>query len=147
MDEALEALDAVVRQGKPRYIGVSNWPAYRAARGLRRSEVKNLTRIDCVQPRYNLLFRAFERVLLPLCDKEGIADNPIAGGWGKLVIDLEWNRKSIFEKLDWLKQVIEDLVEEGKPQHLRATRTSASRRRPPVGSGKAVPETNSDEHG
>jgi hypothetical protein len=58
MDEALEALDAVVRQGKPRYIGVSNWPAYRAARGFRRSEVKNLTRIDCVQPRYCCFVRS-----------------------------------------------------------------------------------------
>jgi aryl-alcohol dehydrogenase-like predicted oxidoreductase len=83
IDEALEALDAVVRQGKARYIGVSNWPAYRVARGLGRGEVKNLARIDCVQPRYNLLFRAFERDLLPLCEEEGIAVipyNPIAGG-------------------------------------------------------------------
>jgi len=83
MDEALEALDTVVRQGKARYIGVSNWPAYRVARALGRSEAKNLTRIDSVQPRYNLLFRAFERDLLPLCAEEAIAIipyNPIAGG-------------------------------------------------------------------
>src|SRR5271155_2257982 len=32
LDEALEALDTVVRQGKARYIGVSNWPAYKIAR-------------------------------------------------------------------------------------------------------------------
>jgi aryl-alcohol dehydrogenase-like predicted oxidoreductase len=83
IDEALEALDAVVRQGKARYIGVSNWLAYRVARALGRSEVKNLSRIDSVQPRYNLLFRAFERDLLPLCEEEAIAVipyNPIAGG-------------------------------------------------------------------
>jgi 1-deoxyxylulose-5-phosphate synthase len=83
MDETLEALDTVVRQGKARYIGVSNWPAYRVARALGRGEVKNLARIDSVQPRYNLLFRAFERDLLPLCGEEGIAVipyNPIAGG-------------------------------------------------------------------
>jgi aryl-alcohol dehydrogenase-like predicted oxidoreductase len=83
MDEALEALDTVVRQGKARYIGVSNWPAYRVARALGRGEVKNLARIDAVQPRYNLLFRAFERDLLPLCQEEAIAVipyNPIAGG-------------------------------------------------------------------
>jgi aryl-alcohol dehydrogenase (NADP+) len=45
--------------------------------------VKNLTRIGSVQPRYNLLFRAFERDLLPLCEEEGIAVipyNPLAGG-------------------------------------------------------------------
>jgi aryl-alcohol dehydrogenase-like predicted oxidoreductase len=83
INEALEALAAVVRQGKARYIGVSNWPAYRVARALGRSEVKHLSRIDSVQPRYNLLFRAFERDLLPLCEEEAIAVipyNPIAGG-------------------------------------------------------------------
>ena len=60
IDEALEALDTVVRQGKARYIGVSNWPAYKVARALGRSELKGTVRIDSVQPRYNLLFRSFE---------------------------------------------------------------------------------------
>jgi 1-deoxyxylulose-5-phosphate synthase len=83
IDEALEALDTVVRSGKARYVGVSNWMGYRIARALGRSEVKNLARIDSVQPRYNLLFRTFERDLLPLCEEEGIAVipyNPLAGG-------------------------------------------------------------------
>jgi 1-deoxyxylulose-5-phosphate synthase len=84
LDEALEALDTVVRHGKARYVGVSNWPAYKIARGLGRSEVKNLVRIDSAQPRYNLLFRSFERDLLPLCAEEGIAVIPynlLAGGF------------------------------------------------------------------
>jgi 1-deoxyxylulose-5-phosphate synthase len=83
IDEALEALDQVVRSGKARYAGVSNWPAHKIARALGRSEVKNLVRIESVQPRYNLLFRAFERDLLPMCAEEGIAVipyNPLAGG-------------------------------------------------------------------
>ncbi len=83
IDEALEALDTVVRSGKARYVGVSNWLAHRVARALGRSEVKGLVRIDSVQPRYNLLFRQFERDLLPLCEEEGVAVipyNPIAGG-------------------------------------------------------------------
>jgi aryl-alcohol dehydrogenase (NADP+) len=83
LDETLEALDTVVRSGKARYVGVSNWVAYKLARALGRSEVKGLVRIDCVQPRYNLLFRQFERDLLPLCEEEGIGVipyNPIAGG-------------------------------------------------------------------
>ena len=69
--------------GKSRYVGVSNWMAHRVARALGRSEVKNLARIDSVQPRYNLLFRSFERDLLPLCEEEDIAVipyNPLAGG-------------------------------------------------------------------
>jgi len=83
IDEALEALDSLVRAGKARYVGVSNWMAHRLARALGRGEVKNLVRIDSVQPRYNLLFRTFERDLLPLCREEGIAVipyNPLAGG-------------------------------------------------------------------
>ena len=83
IDEALEALDAVVRSGKARYVGVSNWPAHKIARALGRGEVKGLARIDSVQPRYNLLFRTFERDLLPLCADEAIAVipyNPLAGG-------------------------------------------------------------------
>ena len=83
LDESLDALDRVVQSGKARYVGVSNWMAHRVARALGRSEVKNLVRIDSVQPRYNLLFRSFERDLLPLCEEEGVAVipyNPIAGG-------------------------------------------------------------------
>src|SRR3984957_1114374 len=53
IDEALEALDAVVRSGKARYVGVSNWPAYKLARALGRGEVKGLARVDSAQPRYN----------------------------------------------------------------------------------------------
>jgi 1-deoxyxylulose-5-phosphate synthase len=77
MDEALEALDVIVRQGKARYIGVSNWPAYCVARALGRGEIKNLTRIDSVQPRYNLLFRSFERDLLPPVRRRGDRGNPL----------------------------------------------------------------------
>ncbi|WP_395709169.1 aldo/keto reductase [Reyranella sp.] len=83
IDEALDALDTVVRHGKARYVGVSNWPAYKVARALGRSEVKGTVRVDSVQPRYNLLFRPFERELLVLCQEEGIAVipyNPLAGG-------------------------------------------------------------------
>ena len=83
IDEALEALDTIVRSGKARYVGVSNWPAHKVARALGRSELKNIVRIESVQPRYNLLFRAFERDLLPMCEEEKIAVipyNPLAGG-------------------------------------------------------------------
>lgn len=83
IDEALEALDAVVRAGKARYVGVSNWPAYKIARALGRAEVKSTARIASVQPRYNMLFRSFERDLLPMSQEEAIAVipyNPLAGG-------------------------------------------------------------------
>ena len=83
IDEALRALDDVVRAGKARYVGCSNFPAHRVARAIGRSEVLRVARFDSVQPRYNLLFRQIERDLLPLCREEGIGVipyNPLAGG-------------------------------------------------------------------
>ncbi|MBC7436746.1 MAG: aldo/keto reductase [Bdellovibrionales bacterium] len=83
LDETLEALDTIVRSGKVRYIGVSNFLAYRLARALGRSDVRGLSRFVSVQPRYNLLFRQFERELFPLATEEGLgvmAYNPLAGG-------------------------------------------------------------------
>jgi aryl-alcohol dehydrogenase (NADP+) len=83
LDETLGALDALVRAGKVRYIGCSNFLSYRLARALGRSETLGLARFDSVQPRYNLLFREFERELFPLCLEEGVGVipyNPLAGG-------------------------------------------------------------------
>jgi 1-deoxyxylulose-5-phosphate synthase len=83
IDETLRALDDVVRAGKARYVGCSNFLAYRVARALGRSEALGVARFASVQPRYNLLFREFERELFPLCREEGIGVipyNPIAGG-------------------------------------------------------------------
>src|SRR4029079_14681444 len=64
IEETLRALDEVVRAGKARYVGCSNFPAYKVARALARSEVLGVGRFDSVQPRYNLLFRQIERDLL-----------------------------------------------------------------------------------
>ena len=83
IDESLRALDDVVRAGKARYVGCSNFPAYQVARALGRSELLGVARFDTVQPRYNLLFRQIERDLLPLCREEALAVipyNPLAGG-------------------------------------------------------------------
>jgi len=83
IDEALEALSAVVASGKARYVGFSNWPAYKVARAVGRAELKGWAGVASLQPRYNLLFRTFERDLLPLAREEGIGVipyNPLAGG-------------------------------------------------------------------
>jgi aryl-alcohol dehydrogenase-like predicted oxidoreductase len=83
LDETLEALDTIVRSGRARYIGVSNFLAYRLARAIGIAQLHELTRLVCVQPRYSLLFREIERELLPLAGEEGlgvIPYNPLAGG-------------------------------------------------------------------
>jgi aryl-alcohol dehydrogenase-like predicted oxidoreductase len=84
LDETLRALEDIVRAGKARYVGCSNFLAYQLARAVGRAEALGLVRFDSVQPRYNLLFRAIERELLPFCAEEGIGVipyNPIAGGF------------------------------------------------------------------
>jgi 1-deoxyxylulose-5-phosphate synthase len=83
IDEALGALNAVVESGKARYVGFSNWPAYKVALAVGRAELMGWAGITSLQPRYNLIFRTFERDLLPLALEEGIGVipyNPLAGG-------------------------------------------------------------------
>jgi 1-deoxyxylulose-5-phosphate synthase len=83
LDEMAEAMDTIVRSGKARYIGVSNFLASRLARALGRQDALRLTRFVSAQPRYNLLFREVERELFPLAQEDGIAVipfNPLAGG-------------------------------------------------------------------
>lgn len=84
LEESLRAFDDLVRQGKVRYLGVSNYPAWQVALGLGISRQFGLAQIQCVQPRYNLLWREIESELLPLCRDQGlgvIAYNPLAGGF------------------------------------------------------------------
>ncbi|MCC7209499.1 MAG: aldo/keto reductase [Anaerolineae bacterium] len=84
LDETLRALDDLVRAGKVRYIGCSNYRAYRLAKALWTSDKLGIARYDCIQPRYNLLYREIENELLPLCQEEGVGViiyNPLAGGF------------------------------------------------------------------
>jgi aryl-alcohol dehydrogenase-like predicted oxidoreductase len=83
IDETLSALDDLVHAGKVRYIGCSNFLTYQLVRAVGRSETLGLARFDSVQPRYNLLFRQFEREMFPFCAEDGVGVipyNPIAGG-------------------------------------------------------------------
>jgi aryl-alcohol dehydrogenase-like predicted oxidoreductase len=83
-DETLRALDDLVRHGKVRYLGCSNYPAWQVALALGQCAQAGWARFDCVQPRYNLLYREIETELLPLCRDQGlgvIPYNPLAGGF------------------------------------------------------------------
>ena len=84
IDETLRAFDDLVRSGKVRYVGCSNYAAWQLAMAIGTSERHGWARYDCVQPRYNLLHRDIEAELLPLCRDQGvgvIAYNPLAGGF------------------------------------------------------------------
>jgi aryl-alcohol dehydrogenase-like predicted oxidoreductase len=83
-EETLRAFDDLVHSGKVRYVGCSNFAAWQVALSLGLSAQLGLARYDCVQPRYNLLYREIESELLPLCRDQGvgvIAFNPLAGGF------------------------------------------------------------------
>lgn len=83
LEETIRALDDLVSAGKVRYVGVSNWAAWRLARSLGVSELQHRVKFVSLQPRYNLLYRAIERELVPLCLAENIGVipyNPLAGG-------------------------------------------------------------------
>ena len=85
IDETLEALDRLVQQGKVRYIGCSNYPAWRLMEALWTSDKHGLARYNSIQPHYNLVHRAeFERELVEVCRTFGIGIipySPLAGGF------------------------------------------------------------------
>lgn len=84
LDETLEALDLLVRQGKVLYLGCSNFAGWQLAKALGVSRAAGLSRFDCLQPQYSLVCRSIERELLPLCREEGVGVipwSPLAGGF------------------------------------------------------------------
>lgn len=85
LEETLCALNDLVRAGKVRYIGASNFEAWRLCKSLWVSDVNGWARFDCLQPHYNLVFRDhFERELMRLCQEEGVGVipwSPLAGGF------------------------------------------------------------------
>ena len=83
IEETLRALDTLVQQGKVRYIGVSNWLAWKIAKALAISEFKNLARFDTLQAYYSIAGRDLERDIVPLLEAEKtglLVWSPLAGG-------------------------------------------------------------------
>jgi aryl-alcohol dehydrogenase-like predicted oxidoreductase len=85
IQETLAALDTLVHQGKVRYLGCSNYPAWRLTEALWVSRLDNLSRYDSLQPHYNLVHRAeFERELAEVCRAYNLGVlpySPLAGGF------------------------------------------------------------------
>lgn len=85
LEETLSALDSLVRSGKVRYIGASNYPAWLLMKSLWISDVKGLSRFDCLQPHHSLLHRSeFEKELAAVCLDQQVAVipySPLAAGF------------------------------------------------------------------
>jgi aryl-alcohol dehydrogenase-like predicted oxidoreductase len=83
VEETLRALDTLVQQGKVRYIGCSNWQAWKIAKTLSISEFKDLARFDTLQAYYSIAGRDLEREIVPLLQSEKVGLlvwSPLAGG-------------------------------------------------------------------
>ncbi len=76
LEETLGALDDLVQAGKARYIGCSNYDAWRVVHALWISDRERLARFVSVQPEYNLLERDVERELVPACLEFGLGIIP-----------------------------------------------------------------------
>jgi aryl-alcohol dehydrogenase-like predicted oxidoreductase len=84
IEETLRALDDLVKSGKVRYIGCSNFSAWRVSEAIWTSRANNLNAFVTVQPKYNLFERQIEQELVPCCKAHGVGVipwGPLAGGF------------------------------------------------------------------
>jgi aryl-alcohol dehydrogenase-like predicted oxidoreductase len=84
MEESLGALDDLVRAGKVRYIGCSNYSAWHLMKALATSQRRNLERYVSLQAYYSLVGRELEHELIPVSEDQGVGIlvwSPLAGGF------------------------------------------------------------------
>lgn len=84
LEEMLRALDDLVHQGKVRYIGCSNYEAWRLMEAIWISDSRGLARFTAYQPQYSLVVRDIEQEIIPVCTLKGIGVvvwSPLAGGF------------------------------------------------------------------
>jgi len=101
MEETLDALDDLVRQGKVRHIGASSMYAWEMATAIGLSDRSGNARFATMQNHYNLLYREEEREMMPLCETEEIAVIP----WSPLARGiLAGSRPALREKAGSIRQ-------------------------------------------
>jgi aryl-alcohol dehydrogenase-like predicted oxidoreductase len=123
LEETLDALDTVVRHGKARYIGFSNWSAWKAAAAVELQRAHHLARFTHGQMHYSLLGRDVERDVIPMLRRYGLGLtvwSPLASGFlsGKYTrqnLADPANRISGFDLLPFDKEQGFALVERLRP--------------------------------
>ena len=126
MEETLKALDDLVRDGKVRYVGCSNWPARQLARAITITEERRMAGFVSLQAYYALAGRDLEHELQPLCRERGLGImtwSPLAGGYltGKIRrgksapedsrrsgLDFPPVAEGVFDAIDALEAVAEE---------------------------------------
>src|SRR5215218_4216450 len=84
LEESLSALTDLVRSGKVRYVGVSNFTGWQLMESVCVTEANGFERFVCLQPQYSLVERNIEREILPVCAREGLGVipwSPLGGGF------------------------------------------------------------------
>jgi aryl-alcohol dehydrogenase-like predicted oxidoreductase len=84
LEETLSTLNDLVRQGKVRYIGASNFAGWQLQKAVDLSRAMGWETLSSLQPQYNLLARSTEWELVPVCQNEGLGIvcwSPLRGGW------------------------------------------------------------------
>lgn len=84
LEETLSTLDTLVKQGKVRYIGVSNYAGWQVQKAVDLCKANGWEAYSSLQPLYNLIDRSMEWELVPVCLNEGLGIipwSPLRGGW------------------------------------------------------------------
>jgi len=119
LEETLRALDDLIHQGKVRYIGASNMPAWLMTKALWISDKYHLFRFEWVQNSYSLLDRSDEKEMFPLCEDQRLGYtpfSPLAGGWltGKYKSDEPFpTRSRMTMRPEPYQQLLDDRIFDG----------------------------------
>jgi aryl-alcohol dehydrogenase-like predicted oxidoreductase len=84
LEETLSTLDGLVKSGRVRYLGASNYAGWHLQKAVDLSQRYGWEPFRCLQPLYNLLDRTAEWELVPVCENEGLGIipwSPLRGGW------------------------------------------------------------------
>lgn len=110
LEETLSTLNELVSRGWVRYLGASNFRGWQLQKALDLSRLHSWDSFVCLQPQYNLLCRATEYEIVPVCIQEGLGIipwSPLRGGWlsGKFRRGMNEppaeTRIAIAEKMGW----------------------------------------------
>ena len=106
IEETLHALNDLIRSGRVRYIGASNFSAWQLQKAATYAKAHGLTPFVSVQSQYNLLTRNLEWDVMDVCRAEGVAImpwSPLAGGWltGKYTKEGEEHSKDTNSRVGW----------------------------------------------
>ena len=131
IDESLEVMDSLVKQGKVRYPASSNYAGWEVVEMLWLSKERGYRRPYVSQPMYNLLARGIEQEYLPMCKRFGVSTvvyNPLAGGLltGKhkqssVIPGTRFDKNKLYQDRYWHEQYFNAV------EHLREIAASAGR--------------------